>query len=223
MGWGARDEGPHHARRMRPLLLALPLLLLAACHVERDDGAPAATDTARVAVAPPAPAPAPVRTVCLLTTATPRDTLTLYQRPGTAAAVFGTLAPGDTARLGARTADGWLGFDPAVAQAANVGVFRLRWVAPGGPYRLSGPCDALPQVETLPARTCFAMAGLPLPVYARADTTAPVVDSLAREGYAEVALFNAAHWARVRLAAGRYGWVAPADVNVNGDCAALGL
>jgi hypothetical protein len=28
----------------------------------------------------------------------------------------------------ARTADGWYGFDPGVAQAANVGLYRLWWV-----------------------------------------------------------------------------------------------
>ena len=76
-----------------------------------------------------------------------------------------------------RTADGWLGFDPGVAQAANVGIFRLRWsdyaavtgktkedwarvdlsVGNVGPdlagwvqevtLNLNGPCDDLPMVE----------------------------------------------------------------------------
>jgi hypothetical protein len=30
--------------------------------------------------------------------------------------------------VAARSKGGWLGFDPGVTQAANVGLFRLRWV-----------------------------------------------------------------------------------------------
>ena len=42
--------------------------------------------------------------------------------------IFGTISVGDTHEALARTADGWVGFDPGVAQAANVGLARHRWV-----------------------------------------------------------------------------------------------
>ncbi len=212
----------------RALLFLLPLALLTACRVEPEGGAEigSAADTVRTAspaAVPDSAVPAPGGAgTCRLTVATPGDTLTLYRRPSTEADVFGVLTPVDTLQVTGRTADGWLGFDPAAMQAANVGLFRLRWVAPDGPYRTTGDCGAVPVVDKLPPSACFTMAGSPVAVYARPDTTAPVLDSLRREGYAEVTTVNPANWARVRLRAGQFGWVAPDDVNFNGRCDALG-
>ena len=65
--------------------------------------------------------------------------VTIYMRPATTADVFSEQPAGFTTPIGARTSDGWLGFDPGVAQAANIGSFRLRWLAPGS-GTLSGGC-----------------------------------------------------------------------------------
>jgi hypothetical protein len=64
--------------------------------------------------------------------------VTVYERPHTTAAVFGAMVEGYRVQPQARTADGWWGFDPGVAQAANVGVFRLRWVQETASVRLEG-------------------------------------------------------------------------------------
>ncbi|MGW8249945.1 MAG: hypothetical protein ACWGO1_04825, partial [Anaerolineales bacterium] len=56
--------------------------------------------------------------------------VTIYSRPDTSAQVFSVQPAGLTVQPSARSASGWLGFDPAVAQAANIGPFRLRWLPP---------------------------------------------------------------------------------------------
>jgi len=67
--------------------------------------------------------------------------LTAYRLPDTTSDVFGTMPAGDTHEALAQTADGWVGFDPGVAQAANVGLARHRWIqlsATVAPSCLSG-------------------------------------------------------------------------------------
>lgn len=59
---------------------------------------------------------------------------------------FGPLPAGNTETALARTVDGWLGFDPGVAQAGNIGLYRLRWIAPDAAVTKAGGCDALPLV-----------------------------------------------------------------------------
>jgi len=54
--------------------------------------------------------------------------LTVYRLPDDSSDVFGILPAGETHEILARTADGWLGFDPGVAQAGNVGLAHHRWV-----------------------------------------------------------------------------------------------
>lgn len=53
--------------------------------------------------------------------------LTVYRLPNASSEVFGTLPAGETHEILARTADGWLGFDPGVAQAGNIGLAHHRW------------------------------------------------------------------------------------------------
>ena len=52
---------------------------------------------------------------------------TAYRLPDATSDVFGTL-PGDEFEALARTADGWVGFDPGIAQAGNIGLAHHRWV-----------------------------------------------------------------------------------------------
>ena len=54
--------------------------------------------------------------------------VTAYRLPDSASDVFGTMSTGDTFEVLARTADGWLGFDPGVAQAGNIGLAHHRWI-----------------------------------------------------------------------------------------------
>ncbi|HLC05500.1 MAG TPA: hypothetical protein VJK02_20880 [Anaerolineales bacterium] len=59
---------------------------------------------------------------------TANTAVTAYRLPDDSSDVFGTISAGETHEALARTADGWVGFDPGVAQAANVGLARHRWI-----------------------------------------------------------------------------------------------
>jgi len=59
---------------------------------------------------------------------TPNTPLTAYRLPDATSDVFGSFPPTDTYRALARTADGWVGFDPGIAQAGNIGLAHHRWV-----------------------------------------------------------------------------------------------
>jgi hypothetical protein len=62
---------------------------------------------------------------CLIYAKTP---MTVYRLPDETSDIFGTISSVDTYEALARTDDGWVGFDPGVAQAANIGLARHRWV-----------------------------------------------------------------------------------------------
>jgi hypothetical protein len=54
--------------------------------------------------------------------------VTAYRLPINTSDVFGTMSEGETFEALARTVDGWLGFDPGIAQAGNIGLAHHRWV-----------------------------------------------------------------------------------------------
>jgi hypothetical protein len=62
---------------------------------------------------------------CTFTVNTP---LTIYRLPDDTSEVFSTLLEGETHEILAQTAEGWVGFDPGIAQAGNIGLAHHRWV-----------------------------------------------------------------------------------------------
>ncbi len=151
--------------------------------------------------------------------------MAVYERPSIAAGLFGTLSPGDRMPVAAHTADGWFGFDPGVAQAANVGVFRNRWVEWGAAFHLEGACGGLPLVVGPPPGICFLMASTDTPVYASADTSSAVIATIHLGDYAR-AIGRATGWFKVDLSVGsvgiaQQGWITEALANLNGPCDAL--
>jgi hypothetical protein len=157
------------------------------------------------------------------------EEITVYNRPSTAAGVFAAIGPGDsaeiTSRLSARTADGWLGFDPGVAQAANIGPFRLRWIAPGD-GTLSGGCS-LPVVWGPPPGICFDMPMEDANVYMNPDTSSPVAAVLHVGEFAAILGHTpGGDFSKVDLGPGNtgstvVGWVESSTTNVNGPCDSL--
>jgi hypothetical protein len=148
--------------------------------------------------------------------------VTVYERPDPLAEVFGTMAAGFRVRVGARTADGWLGFDPAVAQAANVGVFRLRWVRQDSAVRLEGRCDSVEEVVGPPPGVCFTMPLDEVQVHAETDPASEVITTLSYGEYAAV-VGRQGGWAQVDLGLGNsgmetIGWVLESTLNLNGPC-----
>jgi hypothetical protein len=161
----------------------------------------------------------PTLTECTFTAAA---ATTIYQRPSLSADLFFEATAGFAANPQAQTADGWLGFDPAIAQAANTGPFRLRWIPPGS-ADLSGDCDHLPTVWGPPAGLCFLMPMAATDVHDQPDAGSPLVTRLTPDNYAAVDGINRDNWIHVDLGPGNTGfnnsgWVGPDDVNFNGPC-----
>lgn len=61
-------------------------------------------------------------------TFTANTSMTAYRLPDASSDVFGAISTGDSFEILARTADGWVGFDPGIAQAGNIGLAHHRWV-----------------------------------------------------------------------------------------------
>jgi len=152
--------------------------------------------------------------------------VTVYSRPSSNAAVFGLMDSGFHVITEGRTADGWLGFDPGVAQAANVGIFRLRWIEESSDIELEGTCEDLPELEGPPAGVCFTMPMDGGHVYTEADVSSEVVATMRWGDYAAVTGKTKEDWARVDLSVGNVGpdltgWVQGVTLNFNGPCADL--
>jgi|GEM_PF-1977291 len=149
--------------------------------------------------------------------------VTVYQRPSADATVFGSMPAGSRVTVEGKTADGWLGFDPGVAQAANVGVFRLRWIHESGAIRLEGPCDGLAKLVGPPPGFCFTMSMDEVQVYAEPDISSKVRATMVPGDYAAVSAMTKDGWAKVDLSVGNTGlhlsgWIQGATLNLNGPC-----
>ena len=209
---------------------ALLVFLLVACSspsVPPTPTAPAPTETPTATV----PAATPTETATVESTTSPampceivaEREVTVYSRPSSSANVFGSMAAGDRVMAGGRTADGWLGFDPGVAQAANMGIFRLRWVDGSSGVRLEGTCDDLPELVGPPPGVCFTMPMDEVHVYAEPDVSSAVVATMTPGDYAAVKGQTADGWAKVDLSAGNTGldlsgWIEGTTLNFNGPC-----
>lgn len=167
----------------------------------------------------PAPfALAPAR-LCARTATHPA---TIWMRPGAQAQQFGQLAVGDHVQLAARTADGWVGFNPGSAQAANVGIFRLRWVRAVAAFAPGDSCARLPLVVAPPPAGCLLMAARALPVRQQPAAGATVVSTIPAGSYAQVAGWpgsRAGNWVEVLVPGhATHGYVAAADASFSGPC-----
>jgi hypothetical protein len=150
----------------------------------------------------------------------------MYQRPSTDADLFTTMALADAVEISSRTAEGWLGFDPAKAQAANIGVFRLRWIPPDASITLEGDCTSVPLAAWTPkAGVCYEMAMQPVDVRASGDASANAVGSLAPGEFVAITGRTTGGWLAVDgdqgTMPGLSGFIPPEAMNANGPCDAL--
>ena len=152
--------------------------------------------------------------------------VTIYSRPSYGAQVFSVQGPDLTVRPSARSANGWYGFDPGIAQAANIGPFRLRWLPPGSGAVTPG-CFSLPVIWTPRAGLCYDMPMLDTNVYASPDLSSPVVFVLHLGEFAQVLGHTAGgDWVQVNLGPGNtgshvVGWGEASTTNGNGPCSGL--
>ena len=154
-------------------------------------------------------------------------TTTLYTRPNKESDEFGQITPVDVGVIaGGKTLDGWIGFEPGVAQAPNVGPFRLRYIPPNSSVTLVGNCNALPVVPNLSPKQCFVMTQVDIPIYKDATSTSPVVATMHFGDYIEAVgkkgkssnLFYKVASTFGSLASGTVGYVSSATVDFNGAC-----
>jgi len=149
------------------------------------------------------------------------DSLTIRARPDANDPRWAALAPGDSVEVTAVTRDGWLGFDPGVAQAGNSGSFRYRWIEPGGAYHVRGVLPALEVVWGPASGVAYAMTFNPVPIHPEPDSLSKVVDTLPGNSAAAIDSMVPG-WYRVDPAQGPSsgtapGWANADDVSISGD------
>lgn len=235
-------------------LLVLLACSVASCNLPETDAAlptltpvpasptrPPATPTASIATAalplpspthvatlPPAatvskPAPTPNAT-CQITAQSAAD---VYLRPFLTSEKFGTLSAGMQVTILARTLNDWYGFDPGVAQAGNVGIFRLRWVTPSASLSIPETCKNLGKIYSQVPQPgiCYAMMMTEARVYQSPLTTTPVLLTFASGDWAKV-LGQSGTWLKLDLADSSIptptqGWINRDLVGFNGCNAPL--
>ena len=155
----------------------------------------------------------------------PNGEITIYSRPSFDATVFGVVTKGEKIYLGGKTQDGWYGFDPASAQAPNVGPFRLRYINQNNPFSLEGNCASLPIVPNLPAKICFVMIHSDAPVYATPNASSTILLTMHRNDYAKAIGRNNSSYnsfIKVDTSVGNLnsniiGWVSLMNIDFNGS------
>ena len=211
----------------RWLLLLLVLWLLAGCVPNKADLIPTARPVTPT-TSSPSPTTSPLSTLSPLPTSSPvaqpcemiiTKAVQAYAVPR--AETFATLDAGMRFPVAARTEDGWLGFEPGIAQAAAVGPFRLRWV-PADAVRLEGDCADLPVITPPPLDRCYEMAMTDIPLRAAPAPDAAVVATLPVEDYAVIlGLSPDGLWLKLELRDGTQGWMDAMMMNITGACESL--
>ncbi len=148
------------------------------------------------------------------------DSMDVFTRPDSSASFMIRLTPRNQVVISGRTVDGWLGFDPGVAQAANIGSFRLRWIAGDARYVVDGELDSVPVVWGPRAGITYAMIYQTSPLYSEPDSFSAIVDSVPSYSAGGI-VSRTEDWFLLDLSIGPLGqdiegWINALDVSVNG-------
>jgi hypothetical protein len=150
------------------------------------------------------------------------DTLKIYTRPDTLAALWSFIEPGDSVIVTGRTEDSWPGFDPGVAQAGNIGSFRLRWIFPEGNYRIEGDEESVPMVWGPEAGVTYAMILADSELFSSPDSNHSPVDTVSAGSIAEIIQRAGNEWYELDFSTGSLaldlvGWMQTMTVSINGN------
>jgi hypothetical protein len=195
-------------KRILPLLCLA--VMLAACVSQ-----PAETPLPATPTPTDTPTPVPCRFEALRTYA-------IYRFPSTSAPVFSQFTAGDEAFPTHRTQNGFYGFDPGVAQAGSIGVFRLRWFLKTSYIPSFGDCDSLPVVMGPMDGICYVVMNSDTALYASDDLGSAVIGNMDESDYV-MQLSSGALWVNVDLNVGSEqvdvtGWVPRSTVIYQGAC-----
>lgn len=119
-----------------------------------------------------------------------------YMLPSVASTEFGYLDGAYKATV--KTADGFYGFDPGVAQAGNSGLFHMRWVLKTHNLSTTPGCENIPVVVGPITGLCYAMINGDTTVYTNADAASPALVTLHRDDFVMVT-GSASDWLTVDL------------------------
>lgn len=149
------------------------------------------------------------------------DSIVIFQRPDSCAAVWSTLAAFEGVVLSGRTVGGWLGFDPGVAQAANIGSFRLRWISEGENFVIEGELDSVSVVWGPGAGITYAMIYQDSPIFVEPDSLSLIIDSIP-SGSAAGIISRTEDWYLLNLNESPLedsiqGWILSLSVSASGD------
>ncbi len=155
------------------------------------------------------------------------DSVDVFTRPDSSAIFMIRLAPRNQVIISGRTVDGWLGFDPGVAQAANIGSFRLRWIAGDERYVIDGELSSVPVVWGPGAGITYAMIYETSQLYSEPDSLSAVVDSVPSCSAVGI-ISRTEDWYLLDLSIGPLGqdiegWIEAMDVSVNGNLDSIPL
>ncbi len=132
----------------------------------------------------------------------PADSIRAYVRPSTLAPVFCCITPGDTLEVTVRTRDGWLGFDPGIAQAGNTGSFRYRWIPPG---TAGVDTTVIPVVWGPEAAITYVMILDDTPVRAEPEYGS-AISAILHQGEAAEVVETSGEWYRIAGVDGTDSW-----------------
>ena len=149
------------------------------------------------------------------------DSVDVFTRPDSSAMLMSSLTSRDKVAISGRTVDGWLGFDPGVAQAANIGSFRLRWISGDAQYVTDSELSSIPVVWGPQADITYAMIYETSPIYSEPDSNSAVVDSVPSSCAAAI-VSRTEDWYLLDLSNGPLdrdteGWIKSMDVSVSGN------
>ncbi|MDM7992197.1 MAG: hypothetical protein QUS11_02680 [Candidatus Fermentibacter sp.] len=147
------------------------------------------------------------------------DSLAVRARPDAADGRWGVLALGESVEIGVTTRDGWLGFDPGVAQAGNSGSFRYRWIEPGWSYTTVGDPSMLEVVWGPSAGIRYAMTFEPVDIHSEPDPLSAVLGTLPG-GSAAAIVSQEGDWLRIDPSEGPApdspaGWISLTEASIS--------
>ncbi len=143
-----------------------------------------------------------------------------YFRPSDSARIFCGFQPGDVIQIEARSDYGWLGFDPGVAQAANTGVFRYRWIKKDSSVALRGDASNLSEFSSPCALLTYNMFFEGAKVHSLPDSFSTPVFVTSWGDYAEIQSSLDSEWVKVDFSTGfprmeLKGWIDKSLLNIS--------
>ncbi len=147
------------------------------------------------------------------------DSVIVRARPDTADAPWAVLLPGEAVDIAVRTADGWLGFDPGVAQAGSSGSFRYRWIEPGDDNTVIGDPSLLEIVWGPRSGVPYAMTFAAVEVRSEPDSLSAVLGTLPGASAAAI-VSQDGDWLQVDPSDGPSpdsppGWVSLTEISIS--------